>query len=224
MQSSKKNSLFPIDKVITQIKKEVKKYETPSVTVISNEYKDAFHVLISCIISLRTKDEVTSKASYALFNRADSPEKISRLKVETIEKLIYPCGFYRNKALQIKEISKTIANDFNGKTPDTIEELLEFKGVGRKTANLVVTLGFNKPGICVDIHVHRICNRWGYVTTKKPDDTEMVLRDILPKKHWIPINDLLVTYGQNICKPVSPFCSICKVSEYCEKIGVEKSR
>lgn len=213
-----------INKVISLLKKEVKKYPTPSVTVIGDDYKTAFHVLISCIISLRTKDAVTMEASRRLFKKASTPESISRLSAKTIEKLIYPAGFYKNKAVQIKDIAKSIATTYKGKTPDTIDELLKFKGVGRKTANLTVTLGYNKPGICVDIHVHRIFNRIGYVETKKPDDTEVVLREILPKKHWIPINDILVTYGQNVCKPVSPFCSECKISDYCKKVDVEKSR
>lgn len=213
-----------INKVVSILKKEVCKYQTPSVTVIGKEYNDAFHVLISCIISLRTKDDVTMSASQRLFSKASTPLAISKLTAKTIEKLIYPAGFYKNKAVQIKEISKTIFKDFKGRTPDTIDELLEFKGVGRKTANLTVTLGYGKPGICVDIHVHRILNRLGYIETKKPDDTEMVLREILPKKHWIPINDILVTYGQNVCKPVSPFCSECRIAEYCKRVGVEKSR
>lgn len=213
-----------INKVVSILKKEVKKYDTPSVTVIGDKYNDAFHVLISCIISLRTKDDVTMSASLRLFSKADSPEKISKLPAGTIEKLIYPAGFYKNKASQIKEISKIIHNDFGDATPDTIDELLKFKGVGRKTANLTVTLGYGKPGICVDIHVHRILNRIGYIETKKPDDTEMVLREILPKKHWIPINDILVTYGQNVCKPVSPFCSECRIYDYCSRVGVEKNR
>lgn len=213
-----------IDKIFKILKAEYKKFPVPSVTVISDDYKDPFHVLVSCIISLRTKDEVTYPASVRLFEKAPTPEKISRLKVETIEKLIYPAGFYKNKAAQIKEISRIIYKELDNKTPDTIVELLKFKGVGRKTANLVMTLGHGKPGICVDIHVHRICNRWGYLKTTKPDETEMVLREILPKKYWIPINDLLVAYGQNVCKPVSPYCSECKLSKLCEKVGVTSSR
>lgn len=217
-------SNFDIDSAFKILKSEYKKFPVPSVTVISDDYKDPFHVLVSCIISLRTKDEVTYPASMRLFTKAPTAEKISRLKVTTIEKLIYPAGFYKNKASQIKEISRQIYKEFDKKTPDTIVELLKFKGVGRKTANLVMTLGHKKPGICVDIHVHRICNRWGYLETTKPDDTEFKLREILPKKYWIPINDLLVAYGQNVCKPVSPFCSECKLSELCQKVGVEKSR
>ena len=216
-----------INKIISILKKEIKKYQTPSVTIISQNNGDGyspFHVLISCIISLRTKDEVTFSASRRLFEKASTPEAMSRLNVKTMEKLIYPAGFYKNKASQIKEIARIISKDFGGKTPDTIDELLKFKGVGRKTANLTVTLGHGKPGICVDIHVHRIFNRIGYVETKTPDDTEMVLREILPKKHWIPINDILVTYGQNVCKPVSPFCSECKIVEFCDRVGVEKHR
>ncbi|MCA9414516.1 MAG: endonuclease III, partial [Candidatus Omnitrophica bacterium] len=196
-----------------------------SVTEISAAHRASpFRVLISCIISLRTKDEVTAAASKRLFELADTPKELLRLRTSTIEKAIFPCGFYRNKAKTLREISKHLIDRFEGRVPDTIEDLLTLKGVGRKTANLVVTLGHAKPGICVDIHVHRITNRWGYVKTKNPDETEAALRAKLPKRYWIPINDLLVVYGQKVCRPVSPFCSECGIAKHCAKVGVEKFR
>ena len=218
-----KNINFCIDRVIAILKKEVNAYKTPSVTQMSL-VGSPFKVLISCIISLRTKDEVTIVASKRLFKLADTPKEISRLNISTIEKLIYPCGFYKTKAKRIKEISKILVDVYKSNVPDTICELLKFKGVGRKTANIVVTLGFGNEGVAVDIHVHRISNRLGYVKTKTPDDTEFALRKKLPKKYWIVYNDLLVTWGQNVCKPISPFCSLCAVKQYCKRVGVEKSR
>jgi endonuclease-3 len=203
---------------------EYERFKTPAVTVVSLETRDPFRVLVSCILSLRTKDRTTAEAGERLFAVASTPRGISKLTAKRIEKLIYPVGFYRNKAVQIRDISKELVEDYSSKVPDTIEGLLHFKGVGRKTANLVMTLGHGLPGICVDIHVHRITNRWGFLSTKTPDKTEFVLREILPPEYWIPINDLLVAYGQNLCKPVSPFCSICKIKRFCGRVGVLKSR
>ena len=213
-----------IHTVMGRVANACRQWETPSVTVVAEQYRTAFHVLISCIISLRTKDQVTAAASRRLFEQAETPYAMSKLTVEDIGTLIYPAGFYRNKSVQIHEICKRIIGEYNGRVPDTLEQLLDFKGVGRKTANLVVTLGHGKPGICVDIHVHRITNRWGYVATAQPDQTEMVLRQKLPGEYWIPINDLLVCYGQNRCYPVSPACSQCCLTDYCQKIGVDRSR
>ena len=170
---------------------------------------DPFRILIGCVISLRTKDEVTYAATDRLFARATEPETMARLRIATIAKLIYPAGFYNRKANQIREISRRLARLHDGAVPETIEELLELPGVGRKTANLVITLGFAKPGICVDTHVHRIANRLGWVETDHPDRTEAVLREILPGRHWIPINETLVRHGQQVCKPISPICSRC---------------
>ncbi len=222
-----------INTVIKILKSEVKKWEVPIVTKISKlapaggkqgSERSPFKVLISCILSLRTKDETTSTASQRLFSMADTPEKMVRLTKREIEETIYPVGFYRIKAGNILSISYDLINKYDSKVPDTIDELLKFKGVGRKTANLVVTLGYKKAGICVDTHVHRITNRWGYVKTKNPEETEFALREKLPRKYWLIINDLLVTYGQNLCKPISPHCSICNISKFCEKIGVDRSR
>lgn len=202
----------------------VLEWDTPAVTIISQRDGDPFKVLISCILSLRTKDTTTGPASLRLFSLADTPEKMLLLDIKQIEKAIYPVGFYRNKASQIMEICHQLIEKYDGYVPESIEELLKFKGVGRKTANLVVTLGFGKPGICVDTHVHRICNRWGYLHTKSPEDTEFRLREILPERYWLRINDLLVTFGQNLCKPVSPFCSKCPLYGFCERNNVIKNR
>ncbi|GMV66442.1 MAG: endonuclease III [Candidatus Hinthialibacteria bacterium] len=196
-----------------------------SVTEISRSHKrDPYRVLISCLISLRTKDEVTAEASKRLFHLADTPGRMLRVPQATIAETIFPAGFYRNKAATILEVSQTIIDKFHGNVPDNIEELLTLKGVGRKTANLVVTLGFGKPGICVDTHVHRITNRWGILAASTPDKTEQKLREILPKRYWIPINDLLVTYGRTLCKPISPLCSQCRISPFCLRVGVVHSR
>jgi endonuclease III len=213
-----------IHKVIEILKSEYKKWDEAIVTQYANLNKDPFKILISTILSLRTKDETTHKATDQLFEKANTPQSIVKLSVEEIQKLIYPVGFYKTKAENIKKICRKLLDDYNGKVPDTIEELLRFKGVGRKTANLVITLGYGKLGICVDTHVHRISNRLGYVKTKTPEKTEFALRKKLPKKYWIVYNDLLVVYGQNLCKPISPFCSKCKISQYCDKVGVDKHR
>ena len=214
---------FNIAEVVKELKKAVKGFRTPSVTVIAKK-NDPFAVLISCIISLRTRDDVTKPASARLFEMAKSPAELLKLSDAKIEKAIYPAAFFRNKAKSMKEMCKVLVKEYSGKVPDRLEELLKLKGVGRKTANLTLTLGHNKPGICVDIHVHRICNRLGYVKTKSPNETEMVLREILPKRYWKGFNDLLVSFGQNLCKPVSPFCGSCPISHTCSQIGVTRHR
>jgi len=213
-----------IDDIIRILEKETKKYTTPIVTEVKEQTRDPYKVLVSCLISLRTKDEVTRAASKRLFLEAETPERMAEMKETKIAELIYPAGFYKTKAKRIKEISKTLISKYHSKVPDEIDELLKLKGVGRKTANLVVTLGYNKLGICVDTHVHRISNRLGYVRTKTPAQTEFSLRKKLPEKYWIRYNDLLVTWGQNICSPTSPWCSKCAIRHYCKRIGVKKSR
>lgn len=223
---------FPIDQAIRILKKETQGMQTPVVTEVgagsrntkTSRNKIAFQVLISTILSLRTKDETTRDATLRLFKVADTCEKILKLSTPRIQKLIYPVGFYKVKAKNIKEVCKVLLKNFDGQIPKTVEELVTFKGVGRKTANLVVSHGWRLPAICVDIHVHRISNRWGYVKTKTPDETEFKLRDILPKKHWLVINDLLVTYGQNLCRPISPFCSQCALTPFCKQIDVSTKR
>ena len=182
---------------------------------------DPYLVLICCILSLRTNDKITYGASQRMLKLGKTPSEFAKLDVETLASAIYPVGFYQNKAKQIIELSQEIVEKYNSKTPNTIEELIKFKGVGRKTANLVLAKGHNKPAICVDVHVHRISNRLGIVKTKNPDETEFALRKILPKKHWIDFNTLLVTHGQNICKPQKPLCEKCSISDFCGKIFKE---
>ena len=217
-------SINNYDYILKILEKAYKISKAPSVTLIAERTNEPFNVLLSTLISLRTKDEVTIEASERLFKKASNFKDIQKLNQNEIEKLIYPAGFYKTKALRMKEIANIIENEHNGKIPDTIEGLLKLPGVGRKTANLVVSLGFNKPGLCVDTHVHRITNRIGWVKTKTPDDTEFALRNILPQKYWRPINDYLVSYGQTICKPISPFCSKCGLNDICPKVNVDKSR
>jgi len=213
-----------IHDVIRILQKEVKKWEAPAVTRVAEKTKDPFKVLISCVLSLRTKDSTTAEASHRLFSLAGTPADMLKISAVRIEKAIFPVGFYRTKARNIIEICKSLKDHYNSIVPDSIDELLKLKGVGRKTANLVVTVGYDKDGICVDTHVHRISNRWGYIKTKTPEKTEEALRSKLPRKYWKIYNDLLVSYGQNLCKPVSPLCSQCKISEYCNRIGVRLSR
>lgn len=216
-----KNSNF--NAILSLIDVQIKPFKVPAVTVVARE-KDPYLVLISCIISLRTKDDVTGKASTRLFKLAKTPYEMVELSAGKIEKAIYPAGFYRVKARNILEISETLIREYSGKVPDSVDELVKLKGIGRKTANLVVTVGYNKYGICVDTHVHRISNRLGFVGTKTAGETELALRKVLPKKYWIQYNDRLVTFGQNVCTPISPKCSICFVERLCPKIGVGKKR
>ncbi|MDD2897975.1 MAG: endonuclease III [Desulfuromonadaceae bacterium] len=213
-----------IHTVFTILREEYKNWKTPAVTIVSQCNGSPFKVLISCIISLRTKDEVTALASSRIFARAQTPEEMAALSPDEISQLIYPAGFYRNKAEQIARLSRRLVDGYAGTVPDCLDELLTFKGVGRKTANLVITLGFGKPGICVDTHVHRICNRLGYIASKSPDETEKLLRSQLPPMYWIGINDVLVAFGQNHCHPVSPFCSSCRLANICDRVDVRVSR
>lgn len=207
------------------LKREIRQWQEPIVGVVARDSNhDPFLILISCLLSLRTKDKTTSEASERLFALAHRPATMLKLPLKKIERAIYPVGFYRTKAKSIHQICRRLLDVYGGKVPDSIDELVTLSGVGRKTANLVVTVGYGKPGICVDIHVHRITNRWGYVKTKTPEDTEQALRRKLPQQYWITLNDLLVPYGQNLCRPVSPFCSQCKLTELCDQVGVTKSR
>lgn len=214
-----------IHKVMRLLEKELAQFGLPPVSAMAEEdVVDPFKILVSTIISARTKDEVTGPATERLFALADSPGAMQNLSEEKIEKAIFPAGFYHTKAKAIRRAAAELVERFGSRVPDTIEELLTLPGVGRKTANLVVTLAHNKAGICVDTHVHRITNRWGYVKTKTPRETEQALRAKLPKKHWIAINTILVMHGQNICKPISPLCSRCPVFPHCDRVGVTKSR
>lgn len=213
-----------IDRVVAALRKAMKDLPDPSVTLVGKRWKNPFHVLISCILSLRTKDETTLPASERLFVLADSPEAMLKLSAADIEKAIYPVGFYKTKSGRILGICRDIIGKFGGRVPGDMEALLTMKGVGRKTANLVLTEGFGQEAMCVDTHVHRISNRLGYVKTRTPHETEWALRKKLPKKYWMEYNALLVTWGQNVCNPVSPRCSRCPVKKDCAKAGVTRSR
>jgi endonuclease-3 len=195
-----------------------------AIAEVAEQARDPFRVLIACLLSLRTKDETTGPAARRLFALADTPQALLRLTPGQIERAIFPVGFYRTKARGLLRVCRELIERFGGAVPDTIDELLTLHGVGRKTANLVVTQGFNKPGICVDVHVHRISNRLGYVKTKTPAETEAALRATLPRRYWIGYNDLLVSFGQNVCLPVSPRCSRCPISATCPRVGVTRSR
>jgi endonuclease-3 len=213
-----------IGHTIRRLRREAPRWRATAMAELAARRPDPFRVLVACLLSLRTKDDTTGPAAARLFALADTPEAMRRLSPRTIERAIYPVGFYRTKARALREISRDLLTRFGGTVPDDIDALLTLKGVGRKTANLVVTQGFNKPGICVDVHVHRISNRWGYVTTRSPEETEMALRRVLPRRYWIGYNDLLVSFGQNVCLPVSPRCSVCPIRPGCPRRGVTRSR
>lgn len=207
-------SIKNIDKIIQGIKDAG--FPQREFVKMMETFHDPFKVLICCILSLRTNDLTTYPCSLRMLELGTKPEDFLNIDVDTLAKAIYPVGFYKNKAQQILDISKEIVEKMNGKVPDSIDELVKFKGVGRKTANLVMAKGFGVPAICVDVHVHRISNRLGWVKTKTPEETEMALRKLLPEKYWLDINTLLVTFGQNHCKPQRPMCESCPVKEYCE--------
>jgi endonuclease-3 len=210
--------------VIRRLRRTRERWNPTALAVVAAESGDPFRVLIACILSLRTQDTTTGPAAARLFALADTPAAMLTVPRRRIERAIFPVGFYRTKARGIHGISRDLLARFGGRVPSTIDDLLTLSGVGRKTANLVVTVAFGKPGICVDTHVHRISNRWGFVRTRTPEDTETALRRRLPRRYWIGYNDLLVAFGQNVCQPVSPRCSICPVRAGCPRIGVRHSR
>ncbi len=210
-----------IDKIYKLLKKEVLSYRLPAADAIHLQTNDPFKVLVATILSARTKDEVTVSAANRLFSKVKDIEDLKKLKLREIEKLIYPVGFYKTKAAYLHKLPTYLSGN---KIPDNIGDLVKLPGVGRKTANLVLTISFKKHAICVDTHVHRIVNRIGYVSTETPYQTEMELRKKLPKKYWKNINSILVAFGQNICRPLSPFCSRCVIRKYCRRVGVEKHR
>jgi endonuclease-3 len=212
-----------IDSVFRILEQEVNALPEPVVSTVARS-SDAFQVLVSTMLSLRTKDATTHEAFSRLFALAPTPRDVLSTPVETIEQAIFPVGFYKTKARNIRETSRIILENHDGRVPADMDALLALPGVGRKTANLVIILAFGGMGICVDTHVHRITNRWGYVSTKTPDETEMRLRETLPRKYWRVINDYLVPYGQFICLPISPLCSRCRLFSWCERINVKKSR
>jgi endonuclease-3 len=214
-----------LDKVLRQLKKEIQRWKVPAVGVIAERAIDRpFETLVSTILSLRTKDKVTEAASHRLLARSPTPEILASLPTREIEQLIYPVGFYRTKAGNLRDTCRSLLDDYGGRVPRSMDQLLKLRGVGRKTANLVLTVGFGDYGICVDTHVHRISNLWGYVRTRTPEETEFALRAKLPRRHWKTFNDILVTFGQNLCLPVSPWCSKCPVARHCPRIGLRRSR
>ena len=213
-----------IRQVFERLEVAVQEWETPLVDAMAATGDDPFRILIATILSLRTRDTVTAVEARDLFARADTPEAILALPHDELRDLIKKVGFYNTKAETIRALSHLIIERYDGRVPDDLDELLTLPGVGRKTANLVVIAGYGKPGICVDTHVHRISNRFGYVQTKTPEQTEMALRERLPQDLWQEINRLLVSLGQTICHPTSPKCSICPVNDFCERVGVTRSR
>jgi len=213
-----------IAEVVRRLRRTAPAWNPTAIAALTARTSDPFRVLIACILSLRTQDTTTGPAAARLFALADTPEVMLRLSPARIARTIYPVGFYRTKARVIRDISRDLLAHHGGRVPDDIDQLLTLKGVGRKTANLVVTIGFGKPGICVDTHVHRISNRLGYVRTRTPEETEMALRATLPRRYWIGFNDLLVSFGQNVCTPLSPHCSTCPVRVLCRRVGVTTSR
>jgi endonuclease III len=215
-----------IDEVFSLLKQQMRSYKQPVVSRKKQEIPEtAFVTLISCLLSLRTKDEVTEQASRRLLSKYNTPKKILGLTEQQLEHLIYPVGFYKTKAKRIREISETLLLKYHGDVPDDFEELLTLKGVGRKTANIVMVYGHKKHGyLPIDTHCHRIPNRLGWIKTKTPEETERALKKILPKKYWDDFNDLFVTFGQTICVPVSPFCSRCLIRNYCQQMHVKKNR
>jgi len=213
-----------IGRVLTVLRRESRGWNAPVLTLMAAEKHDPFLTLIGCILSLRTNDKTTAVAAPRLFARARTPAAMLAMEPREIEELIYPVGFYRTKARGIREFCRDLIERFDGRVPDEIDDLVTLKGVGRKTANLVVTESFRKPGICVDTHVHRISNRWGLVATKTADHTEMALCEVLPRRYWIEYNSLLVAFGQTICHPTSPWCSRCPLIKMCPRIGVTRSR
>ncbi len=211
--------------IIKILRKATQGMEQPASTSIVKKYgQDPYLILISCLLSLRTKDTVSLPASIRLFEHAKTPQQMLKLPIPKIEKLIYPTGFYRRKAQLLHEVSKDLLARFKGNVPSDLEQLLSIKGVGRKTANLVLGVAFDIPAICVDTHVHRVSNRLGLVKTQTTEETEQELMKILPPEYWTEYNHLLVQWGQNICVPISPFCSKCAIADLCPRIGVTRSR
>ena len=224
-RTRKKPSAKTMARLFKELHHMVKPFEDPIVDAMVKINRSPFRVLIATVLSLRTKDEVTGKAANRLFELADNPKDMAKLDEQLIAKTIYPVGFYKTKAKTVIDVCQTLLDKHNGRVPDQMDQLLALKGVGRKTANLVLSAGYQKDAICVDTHVHRITNRWDYLETKTPDETEDVLRKILPLKYWQTINGLLVTMGQNICTPQSPWCSKCSLlGWWCLQRDVKRSR
>ncbi len=211
---------FSIDEIVPILEREVRGYQVPVVDLIASQTKDPFKVLVATILSARTKDEVSAAASRRLFARAGTIRELGQLSTADLETIIYPVGFFRNKARFLKALPAVLEEQFGGTVPSDLDSLLKLPGVGRKTANLVVAVAFHSPAICVDTHVHRIMNIWGYVQTVTPLQTEMVLRKQLPTQYWTRINSILVAFGQGTCKPQRPHCDRCVIAAWCPQIGV----
>ncbi|MDD3534696.1 MAG: endonuclease III [Candidatus Cloacimonetes bacterium] len=207
-----------IDIVMQRLGEHFLQVQTPIVDLIQATTNDPFRVLVSTILSARTKDETTAAAVTRLFNRIETPQQLAKLSYDEINNLIFPVGFHNTKAKHLKELPAVLEREFGGEVPSEIDDLLKLPGVGRKTANLVRAVAFSLPAICVDVHVHRICNRWGYIHTSTPLESEMALRKILPEKHWLKINSYVVAFGQNLCTPRKPKCEICPIYQYCKRI------
>ena len=212
-----------LPQMMRTLREAARKYDEPT-SESQSRHGDPFRVLVGVLLSSRTKDDTTGPAVDRLFANARTPQTIAKMDERQIEELIFPVGFYHTKARHLKKMARTLIDEFEGKVPQTMDELLSLPGIGRKSANLVLSVAFGIPAVCVDTHVHRITNRWGYVQTKSPYETEMALREKLPKRYWIEINRLLVVYGQNICTPISPRCSVCGIEKYCGRVGVTKTR
>jgi len=214
-----------MDRVIARLRRAMPGWRTTALAAVADATdRDPFRILIGCLLSLRTRDETTGPAAARLFALADTPAAMLRVARRDIERAIFPVGFYRTKARVILRVCRELTERFEGRVPADLDALLTLHGVGRKTANLVVTFAFELPGICVDTHVHRISNRLGFVRTATPERTEWALRAKLPRRHWIPLNDLLVAFGQNVCQPISPRCTVCPVGGLCHRVGVARSR
>ena len=214
-----------MSRVIRTLERHAPTWDTTALaSVAAASGRDPFRILIGCLLSLRTKDETTGPAAARLFALGDSPEALLGLSTRRIEQAIFPVGFYRTKARGLHAVSRELLGRFDGRVPSDLDDLLSLPGVGRKTANLVVTFAFGLPGICVDTHVHRISNRLGFIRTRSPDETELALRAKLPRRHWVGLNDLLVAFGQNLCRPTSPHCSRCPVTRSCRRVGVRQHR
>ena len=211
---------FSLPKVLQILTKEVAGYAVPIVDLIAVQTKNPYKVLVATILSARTKDETTAKAAERLFKEAPTLAALAELSEERLAELIFPVGFYKNKAGFLARLPGVLKSEFGNRIPDEVEALTRLPGVGRKTANLVVAVAFKKPAICVDTHVHRIMNIWGYVETSTPLETEMALRKKLPSQYWLTINSTLVAFGQGTCKPVAPHCDRCVIAQYCLRIGV----
>ncbi|MDD2331680.1 MAG: endonuclease III [Candidatus Cloacimonetes bacterium] len=214
---------FDIDAVIAALEEHFYSVKTPIVDLIQAKTRDPFKVLVATILSARTKDETTAKVVNILFQKVNTPVDLEKISLEELDRIIFQTGFHNTKAKHLKELPRVLKEKFGGRIPSEIDELVQLPGVGRKTANLVRAVAFSLPAICVDIHVHRITNRWAYVQTKSPFETEMSLRKILPQKYWLVINSYLVAFGQNLCTPRNPKCRICPIQEYCAKMNVRKS-